>query len=781
LGGTWPTATLGALPAFDVSPVSVTLDAGETAVITVTFDSTAGAIGDNQGMIVLDGAMYDAHLPAWARVQPVSTGKVLVIQNDGSYTLGNPNYLSYYTDTLDNLGISYDVWNADQHYNHPTTIPQAAVLASYDAVIYFTGDYYQPNGTFTVATPLTALDMDRLTEYANGGGKIFAMGQDLAAVWNSDAFDNGSFLYNSVLGGNWLQDSVTGYDLPDHPVIAASQAPQELQGVELDLRGMDWNMVQLTGVNEVPPVATVNYGEAWFSYDVANMELYYDVNVYPTNPMTVTASHIHDGAAGVNGPVLFSLFTGPQYITDTLNFNGSVTLNITQEVKLLADELYINVHTSAFPAGEIRAQVETGVSGDGAGNQYYIDEIETMPWYEPNDPGYFYPYMALFTYQSPYIMNEGTVGMAHRQQPTLENPGIYYFGRSIYTSFGLEGVNNGGSGISRENLMSAMFDWAMDEPVATIVNTTAANAGQLTFFEADLVSNVGATPVSFRWDYGDGSAYAGPYTSDQTSHTYQDCGAYTVRVEVVDSWGNHALGELETEVVGCESGANAMLQIAHLAPFAVDPGTAVTVTLDGAPVLTGFEFADSTGYLPVSANITHTVEVFAAGVVTPAISADINLMAGQDYTAIAVGGANSWPLDLMLLIDDNTAPAAGNFKLRLGHLAPFTDTITGTLADVRLEDGTPIITDVPFGAVAPYLELPAGTYNLKITTPGGTVTLINPLPVTFNAGDIVSAFAVGDGVNQPLGVFAWPAGVPGFLLPLGMNAYLPLAMDGYTP
>jgi hypothetical protein len=607
------------------------------------------------------------------------------------------------------------------------------------------------------------------------------MGQDLAAVLNSDVYKNGTFLYNTVLGGNWLQDSVTDFGLPDRPVVASLHAPQALQGVEIDLQGMNENTVQLAGFNEVPPVGTTNYGEASFSYDDPNMTLYYDVNVYPTNPMTVTASHIHDGVAGVNGPVLFSLFTGPQYITDTLNFTGSVTLNITQEVKLLSEGLYINVHSSAFPAGEMRAQVVAAVSGDGAGNQSYIDEIETMPWYEPNDPGYFYPYMALFTYPGPYNMAEGTVGMAHRAQPTLEHPGIYYFGRSIYTSFGLEGVNNGGNGISREDLMSAMMDWAMDEPVATIVNTTEANAGQQTFFEANLTSNVGATPVSFRWDYGDGSAYAGPYTSNQTSHTYMDCGTYAMRVEVIDSWGNHTLGELETEVVGCESGANAQLQIAHLAPFAVDPGTAVTVTLDGAPVLTNFEFADSTGYLPVSADITHTVEVFAAGVITPAISADVYLMAGKDYTAIAVGGANSWPLELMLLMDDNTAPTVGNFKLRLGHLAPFTDTITGTLADVRLQDGTPVITDVPFGAVAAYIELPAGIYNLKITTPGGAVTLIDPLPVTFAAGQVLSAFAVGDGANQPLGVFALPAGAPGYLLPLTMEAYLPLAMDGFTP
>jgi len=210
----------------------------------------------------------------------------------------------------------------------------------------------------------------------------------------------------------------------------------------------------------------------------------------------------------------------------------------------------------------------------------------------------------------------------------------------------------------------------------------------------------------------------------------------------------------------------AHLEVGHLAPFAADPGTAVTVTLDGTTVLTGFEFAESTGYISVTANVTHTVEIFAMGVPTPAIGADIHLMPDTDYTAMAIGGANDWPLELLALEDDNRAPAAGSFKLRLGHLAPFSDTITGTLADIRLQDGTPVITDVPFGAVADYIELAAGEYDLKVTTPGGGTTLIDPLPATFNAGDIVSAFAVGDGANQPLGVFAWPAGVPGSLLPL---------------
>ncbi len=518
VGGTYPTATVSTPAYFTVSPVSVTLPAGGTATITVTFDSTMGAIGDNQGHILMDGASYDAHMPAWARVAPPASGKVLIIQNDFSWLLGFPDYLSYYTDTLDNLGISYDVWNADMYFANPTSIPDAATLSSYEAVIYFTGDNFYPDGTFTVSTPLTLLDMDLLTEYANGGGKVFAMGQDLSGVLQSDAFDDGQYFYSDVLGGNWMQDSVTGFDLPSAPVQASADAPQALQGIQIDLSGMDYSMVQLAGANEVPPVATVNSGEAYFAYDAANEMLYYDVYVYPTNPMTVTASHIHNGAAGVNGGVVQPLFSGPQYITETLNFSGSFMY--TDTVKLFGEDLYINVHTTDYPSGEIRAQVVATPSGDGAGNQFYIDELETLPYLEPDDPGYAYAYMPLLRYPGAYNMAEGTVAMAHRGQPSLENPGVYYPGRSIYTSFGLEGVNNGLGGISREDLLSAFMDWAMDEPTVSISNTTPINAAASTYFTADVTSNItGTVGVEYRWDYGDGSSYTPVYTSNQTFHS----------------------------------------------------------------------------------------------------------------------------------------------------------------------------------------------------------------------------------------------------------------------
>jgi len=225
------------------------------------------------------------------------------------------------------------------------------------------------------------------------------------------------------------------------------------------------------------------------------------------------------------------------------------------------------------------------------------------------------------------------------------------------------------------------------------------------------------------------------------------------------------------------------LQIAHLAPFAMDPGTAVTVTVNGVAILTDVEFADSTGYLNAPVGSTQ-LQVFPGASATPAISATVDLQPDTKYTAVAVGGANSWPLALKLLTDDDTAPAPGFAHVRVGHVAPFATGALATFADIRLQDGTIVADNVPYGLIAPFTPIPAGTADLKITSADGSVTLIDPLPVTLDDGDIVSIFAVGDGVNQPVGGYALPLGAPGGLLPLAASLQLahlaPFAPDPGT-
>jgi hypothetical protein len=68
---------------------------------------------------------------------------------------------------------------------------------------------------------------------------------------------------------------------------------------------------------------------------------------------TISSSHVHDGIFGVSGGVLHSL-TG----INGNRIQGMVTgLSATDAAKMLRGETYVNVHTAANAAGEIRGQI----------------------------------------------------------------------------------------------------------------------------------------------------------------------------------------------------------------------------------------------------------------------------------------------------------------------------------------------------------------------------------------------------------------------------------------
>lgn len=208
--------------------------------------------------------------------------------------------------------------------------------------------------------------------------------------------------------------------------------------------------------------------------------------------------------------------------------------------------------------------------------------------------------------------------------------------------------------------------------------------------------------------------------------------------------------------------ADTRLNAAHLAPFAAPvSATAVSINANGSQILTGVVFNQLSGYLTLSgpgvAPGATLVEVFTPpGAATAAISGSFDLAADTDYTLAAIGDGTNQPLALLPLVDNNTAPSAGNVKLRVVHTAPFASSLPATAVSVRTEAGDVVngLSNVQYGQSSGYFEVPAGTYDLKISTPDGATTLINPEPVALAAGTVVTLFAVGDGSTLPLGITA---------------------------
>ncbi len=188
-----------------VSPASLPVAANGSAVFTLTVSLTAGAsLQDIEGNVILSGTTHLAHIPYWARIAPAATGDVLLVDDDmsGIIAWGLSDYQGYYTRTLDALGMTYDVWDTTGA-GFPG-IPARAVLDTYDAVLYFTGD-----GPTSFVAGLGA-GQDDVRAYLAAGGKMLVFGQD--AAW---ALNNAGLPISVLFGADYGVDDVFGgYAIP---------------------------------------------------------------------------------------------------------------------------------------------------------------------------------------------------------------------------------------------------------------------------------------------------------------------------------------------------------------------------------------------------------------------------------------------------------------------------------------------------------------------------------------------------------------------------------------
>ncbi len=113
----------------------------------------------------------------------------------------------------------------------------------------------------------------------------------------------------------------------------------------------------LRGDQEVPaPIVTAGSGTATLTVNVITGAISGSVTFSGLNSNT-TAAHIHQAAAGVNGPVIVSLSGGVGATSGTWTVPAGSILSASQLAALKTDGLYVNIHTANYPGGEIRAQI----------------------------------------------------------------------------------------------------------------------------------------------------------------------------------------------------------------------------------------------------------------------------------------------------------------------------------------------------------------------------------------------------------------------------------------
>ena len=112
----------------------------------------------------------------------------------------------------------------------------------------------------------------------------------------------------------------------------------------------------LSGAQEVPVVATPATGTSVLTVDVGSGAISGSVT-FAGLTSNATAAHIHQGAAGVNGPVILPLAGGAGATAGTWTVPPGSILTVAQLAALRANGLYVNIHTATNLGGEIRGQI----------------------------------------------------------------------------------------------------------------------------------------------------------------------------------------------------------------------------------------------------------------------------------------------------------------------------------------------------------------------------------------------------------------------------------------
>jgi len=111
--------------------------------------------------------------------------------------------------------------------------------------------------------------------------------------------------------------------------------------------------VTMTGTAEAPgPGDPDGMGTAEFRINPGKHRVCYTLTVSGLGP--VTASHIHIAPVGVPGPVVVPL---DPPTTGTSSGCADVTRELALDLIRNPTAYYVNVHTTEFPAGAIRAQL----------------------------------------------------------------------------------------------------------------------------------------------------------------------------------------------------------------------------------------------------------------------------------------------------------------------------------------------------------------------------------------------------------------------------------------
>ncbi|MEM6793312.1 MAG: spondin domain-containing protein [Acidobacteriota bacterium] len=239
--------------------------------------------------------------------------------------------------------------------------PGANTYFSYASMVIPSNDAFVANGnplTFPVFNPAGQFTP---VEFYITGGRVLDGGTEVndeaenstAALGqsspNTGVDENGVVTEHPGFnrGGRVLQDRPDGdFILPGYVIAKVTVRLAPSTDVSF---GAD-------GAQQVPANASAAIAACSAALNSDRSEVSFTCEHNLTNPVVV--AHVHSGAPGVNGPVIFP-FADPTANPITETF----AITADQVASFLDSGYYVNIHTDVFPDGEIRGQVSGCFAG----------------------------------------------------------------------------------------------------------------------------------------------------------------------------------------------------------------------------------------------------------------------------------------------------------------------------------------------------------------------------------------------------------------------------------
>ncbi|MFY9559870.1 MAG: DUF4397 domain-containing protein [Terriglobales bacterium] len=184
-----------------------------------------------------------------------------------------------------------------------------------------------------------------------------------------------------------------------------------------------------------------------------------------------------------------------------------------------------------------------------------------------------------------------------------------------------------------------------------------------------------------------------------------------------------ALGTLGVFTTSCGTG-HSKVRLVHASPDAPN----VDVAVDGKTVVTDLAFggvSPASDYLTVTAG-TRKVEVRTTGTTTDLINSNVSFGSQKAYTVLASGFLAN--IAAIVLTDDNSAPANGNFKLRIVHVSPSGPASVDVYVvppGTDITGVTPTISSLAYGQASGYQTAAAASTEVIITAAGNKTAIID--------------------------------------------------------